>query len=116
MTAESGGWGGADTSVGDNLCVRMGSGDLSGMERGVEGAAGNSREVRLEVSTANPASCNFLTRSAIEVPSRLLGPASLLSSLMGHVSKVKRSKLIMLTLQLIFPDRSTLLRWLEHVA
>lgn len=90
MTVESGGCGGGDTRVGDSLGVRMGSGDLSGMERGVEGAAGNSREVRLEVSTSNPASFNCLTRSAMEVPSRLLGPASALSSLMAYVSKVER--------------------------
>lgn len=86
--AESGGGGGADTRVGDSLCVRMGSGDLSGIERGVEGAMGNSREVRLEVSTANPASFNFLTRSAMEGAICLLGPASVLSLLMGYINKV----------------------------
>lgn len=88
MTAERGGGGGADTSVGDSLCVRMGSGDLSGMERGEEGATGNSRGVRLDVSTANPASFNFLTRSAMEFPTRLSGFASVLLSLMRYVSKV----------------------------
>ena len=106
--AESGGGGGGggDTRVGDNLCVRIGSGDLSGMERWVEGATESSREMRLDVSTANPASFNFLTRSAMEFPTCLLGPASVLSSLVNYVSRVKRHKLIMLTLQSIFPDRS----------
>lgn len=85
--AKRGGGGGADAKVGDSLCVRTGSGDLSGMERGVEGARGNSR-VCLELSTANPASLNFLTRSAIESPSSLLGPASALSLLMGYVNRV----------------------------
>ena len=83
MTAGSGGGGSADTRDGESLCVRIGSGDLSGMERGEEGTTGKSREARLEVSTANPASFNFLTRSAIELPTRLLGPASVLSSLIG---------------------------------
>lgn len=88
MTAERGGGGGADTSVGDSLCVRMGSGDLSGMERGEEGATGNSRGVPLDVSTANPASFNFLTRSAMEFPTRLSGFAPALLSLMRNVSRV----------------------------
>lgn len=85
---ERGGGGGADTSVGDSLCERMGSGDLSEIGRGVGGATGTSRGLRLDVSTANPASFNFLTRSAMEFPTRLSGPASALSSLMSYVSRV----------------------------
>lgn len=84
--ADSGGGGGVDISVDDSLCVRMGSGDLSGMEGGTEGATGNSREARLEVSTANPASFSFLTRSAIEGPTCLFDSA--LGSLIGDVSRV----------------------------
>ena len=82
IMAGGGGGGGGDETVGDSLCVRMGSGDLSGVARGEEGAAGNSRDVLLEVSMAKPASFNFLTRSAMEDPTCLLGPASTLSSLM----------------------------------